>query len=299
MKNAQIYTSLQDAKPVVPIIATTARMKINYYNGRCVMRKFLLYSSALVLGFSGVAETACIQTPNCSSLGYSSTTACEGGLTCPWGNAWFCNVGGGSSTPDYSDCEIGDILYSDMSCNANIVASKTPIGVVFDTTNKLAIALTYSAEKWSEKSFDIPDLENINSSLVGLGDWQGKNNTKIILEYCSKSGYSCPAAEYANNYTTSGTVAGDWYLPAIGEVNAIYVYNEILSSTLAKVGGSMLDGESFASRHWSSSEHSAEASWAQDVITGNFITQDKIYGDGFGNKGYYRVRPVINYGEHK
>ena len=54
------------------------------------MRKFLLMSSALVLGLSGVAEAACIQTPTCSSLGYTSSSSCTGGVKCPFGNAWNC-----------------------------------------------------------------------------------------------------------------------------------------------------------------------------------------------------------------
>ena len=54
------------------------------------MRKFLLYSSALVLGFSGAAQSACIQTPSCSSLGYDSSTSCSGGVKCPFGNYWNC-----------------------------------------------------------------------------------------------------------------------------------------------------------------------------------------------------------------
>ena len=54
------------------------------------MRKILLYSSALVLGLSGAAESACIQTPSCSSLGYTSSSSCTGGVKCPFGNAWNC-----------------------------------------------------------------------------------------------------------------------------------------------------------------------------------------------------------------
>ena len=155
------------------------------------MRKFLLYSSALVaFTMSGVAEAACIQTPNCTTLGYTSTTACEGGLKCPWGNAWFCNVGGGGSgsNPDYSNCKIGDILYSDMSCNANMIASKTPIGVVFDTTNGLAIAKDEFANLvWGAVVEDVSGVQNSSSVSTSTADWQGFKNTKAMYE-ADKSG---------------------------------------------------------------------------------------------------------------
>ena len=225
------------------------------------MRKFLLYSSALVVSglLSSTAEAGCIQTPSCSSLGYTSTTACEGGLKCPWGNAWFCNVGGGSSTPDYSNCKIGDILYSDMSCNANMVASKTPIGVVFDTTNHLAIALDTARKAWSDEHFDVPTLSNYSSSSAVTADWQGKNNTRLVLEYCKTNGYSCPAFEYVNSYKTEGTLAGDWYLPAAGELKAIYGNKDVLNITLGKIGGTKL-GTNY---HWSSSEFSDYYAWYQ------------------------------------
>ena len=155
------------------------------------MRKFLLNSSALLVSglLSSTAEAGCIQTPSCSSMGYSSTTACEGGLKCPWGNAWFCNVGGGgSSTPDYSNCKIGDILYSDMSCNANMVASKTPIGVVFDTTNGLAIAKDEFANLvWGGVMEDVTGVQNSSSVSTSTADWQGFKNTKAMYE-TDKSG---------------------------------------------------------------------------------------------------------------
>ena len=155
------------------------------------MRKFLLYSSAWAL-LSGTAEAGCIQTPSCPSLGYSSTTACEGGLKCPWGNAWFCNVGGGGSgsNPDYSNCKIGDILYSDMSCNANMVASKTPIGVVFDVTNALAVAKDEFANLvWGAVMEDVSGVQNSSSVSTSTADWQGFKNTKALYE-ADKSGYN-------------------------------------------------------------------------------------------------------------
>ena len=56
------------------------------------MKKYLFLTSALVVSglLSGVAEAACIQTPSCSSLGYTSSSSCTGGVKCPFGNAWNC-----------------------------------------------------------------------------------------------------------------------------------------------------------------------------------------------------------------
>ena len=130
------------------------------------MRKFLFYSSALVLGLSGAAEAACIQTPTCSSLGYTSSSACTGGVKCPFGNAWNCTVNEIKTELTNkitkletqitelkkematSKCLEGDILFSDMTCNQNLVSGKTPIGVVFDRDKKLAIGLTESIVLW-------------------------------------------------------------------------------------------------------------------------------------------------------
>ena len=149
------------------------------------MKQYLLLTSALMVGLSGVAEAACIQTPSCSSLGYSSSSSCSGGTKCPFGNAWNCTAANNtnkiteltnkittletkvtelSKDAATANCKIGDILYSDMSCNTNVVASKTAIGVIFDITNKLAIGLELSNQSWSTEYFDVPGLSNITSS---------------------------------------------------------------------------------------------------------------------------------------
>ena len=104
------------------------------------MKKYLFLTSALVaFTMSGVTEAACIQTPTCSSLGYTSSSSCDGGIKCPFGNAWNCtgpnntteinkikneitniknkitelenNSGSGSgSGPRCADCEVGDFV---------------------------------------------------------------------------------------------------------------------------------------------------------------------------------------------
>ena len=275
------------------------------------MRKFLLYSSALaVFGLSSsVAEAACIQTPSCSSLGYSSSSSCSGGTKCPFGNAWNCTASeikteltnkitelekiieeikqNSSSNSDIlSNCQVGDILYSDKSCDPNVIAYKKPIGVVFDRTNKLAIGMEESREYWSATDFDVPGLSNITSADAAIADWQGKNNTRVVLEYCKTKGKSCPAFEYVNSYKTEGTQAGDWYLPALGELNAIYGNKDVLNITLGEIWGTKL-GTNY---YWSSSESSGDYAWRLNLYGGNV-------NNGYNKGNYLYVRPVIDYGD--
>ena len=249
------------------------------------MKQYLLLTSALaVFGLSGVAEAACIQTPNCTTLGYTSTTACEGGLKCPWGNAWFCNVGGGGSgsNPDYSNCKIGDILYSDMSCNANMIASKTPIGVVFDTTNGLAIAKDEFANMpWGYVGEDVSGVQNSSSVSTSTADWQGFKNTKAMYE-ADKSGANYPAIKKVLTYSTTGTEQGQWYLPAAGELQAISTNKDTLNTTLAKIGGTQMSGN-----YWSSSEQNSGSSYY--IYIGSYSSTTK------GKLEKNKAKPVINF----
>ena len=122
------------------------------------MRKILLMSSALVANvlLSSGTEAACIQTPNCTTLGYTSTTACEGGLKCPWGNAWFCNIGSGTggNSGNIAACHVGAILNSDKSCTEGQELGKVPIGIIVYADGKghgQAIALESIKIEESEK----------------------------------------------------------------------------------------------------------------------------------------------------
>ena len=276
------------------------------------MRKFLLYSSALaVLGLSGVAEAACIQTPSCSSLGYSSSSSCSGGTKCPFGNYWNCDAINKVNSINLqitnltnkitnletqiteikkevstANCLVGDILYSDKSCDSNVIATKKPIGVVFDRANKLAIGLEESQRYWSGEVFDVPGLSNIALSTEAIEDWRGEINTRVVLEHCkaidtSWHRISCPAFEYVNSYKTEGTNAGDWYLPAFGELNAIYRNKDVLNIALGKIGGTKLE----ADYYWSSSEDSYNFAWRLYFNNG--------YGYSHNKADNLYVRPVL------
>ena len=267
------------------------------------MRKFLLYSSALaVFGLSGgVAEAACIQTPTCSSLGYTSSSFCTGGTKCPFGNYWNCTAAESNNKiteltnkiteletqitelkkeVGTSTCQVGDILYSDMTINPDYVSGKTPIGVVFDCRKKLAIGLEQSRQYWSEEYFWAPGY--ISSTRLVLQDMDGKKNTSTVLAYCKANGYSCPAFEYVNSYKTEGTQAGDWYLPAAGELNAMWGYVDVLNMTLNKINSGRLSGY-----YWSSNSENGGNAWDFDFSKGIlFYEFEKSNDDNY-------VRPVL------
>ncbi len=48
------------------------------------MKKILLASAGVMVISAGVGYAACIPTPSCSSLGYESSSSCEGGIKCPF-----------------------------------------------------------------------------------------------------------------------------------------------------------------------------------------------------------------------
>ena len=272
------------------------------------MKQYLFLTSALVVSglLSGVAEAACIQTPSCSSLGYTSSQSCNGGVKCPFGNAWNCTASDLSAQITELTNKITEqtnkiteitnkittieekivTMYSDMSCDPNVIATKKPIGVVFDRTKRLAMALEESQQHWSYPDyFDVPGVNNITSESAATADWQGKNNTRLVLEYCKTNGDSCPAFEYVNSYQTEGTKAGDWYLPALGELNAMYGNMGVLNMALEKIGGTKLSSDAY----WSSSECSHSEAWELyfgDAHVLNYVTETYKLVDCY-------VRPVL------
>ena len=166
------------------------------------MRKILLMTSAVVIfPLSSIAQTTCTASPSCTSLGYTESSCPDGnGVKCPWGNKWFCGASCSQLGFTYScsgtgysggkgpacngkyqsctcasgltwsngscveTCSTGAILFSDFTCDDNVVSGKTPIGVVVYTDGKghrQAIALdSIGNYKWAQRYYDIPDLTN-------------------------------------------------------------------------------------------------------------------------------------------
>ena len=236
------------------------------------MRKILLASVGIIIS-TGTTYAACIPTPSCSSLGYESSSSCEGGIKCPFGNAWNCTLvnkiteiekiiqegGTSGSKGDTSNCVIGSIFYSDWTCSTSLDSSKTPIAVVVYTSGEghgQAMALKpIGSYEWSSESVDL-SLNNFTSDQAASTDYQSCTNTVIITAAGGKSKY--PAAWAAKEYSTEGTKARDWCLPAAGIMTSIKNNMSVINAGFILTGGTQIDTSSF---YWSSSEYGSYYAW--------------------------------------
>ena len=230
------------------------------------MKKILYTTTAFILCGLAQSQAACIATPSCTTLGYTSTSSCTNGLKCPFGNYWNCDLANkideleqkieqsqGGSGGSSSTCKIGSILYSDKTCSAILQSGKTPIGVVVYADEQgygYALALkSIGSYKWSAGSVEVPGLMNYSSSASASTDFASCANSKIIMAAGDKSTY--PAVWAANEYSTEGTNAGDWCLPAAGILASYYNNSTAINIGYARVSGTSPSANSTV---WSSTE---------------------------------------------
>ncbi len=253
----------------------------------------------------------CTPAPDCASIGYTETS-CEGdSLKCPFDiTKLYCmpcdssfrydcsgeNITGGTGSAcggKYVSCEcesglpfnngicpqsctVGMIYYSDKSCSTELDNSKTPIGVVVKDNELVISQIRSTGMEWGTYGTDIDTLPNL-SQADAKADFNGKENTALLVAFQTAEGKTASnsAAINCNEYSTEGTRAGDWYLPAAGELYS-YVYGggtnyNKINTTMTKLSWT------FGSRYfWSSSEYGSYRAWYVYSYGGN------MYG---GNKG--------------
>lgn len=165
----------------------------------------------------------------------------------------------------YSSAAVGDILCSDMKIvsAANYSASgKTAIGIVFYNVSGVlkAVSLTQQGGlTWGGMAFDIPELTNYTTTESAITDTNGTANTTIIISYLGDS--TSLAAGYCRAFSTSGRAAGNWDLPALGELNAIKINKTTINASLSAVSGTTL-----SLFYLSSTEYDADAPWAYSAL---------------------------------
>jgi len=249
---------------------------------------WILVSSLTV---TNMAHAECTPVPDCASIGYTETSCNGDSLKCPFDTSkLFCipcdssykytcsgdnMIGGVGSVCNgkYASCEcsgggefnngscpqsctVGMIYYSDKSCSSNYDSSKTAIGVVVKD-NELVLSQKKSSMYWSYAYTDT-SLTNYTSSTDAKTDFNGKSNTAVIVAAHPSETASNNAAIYCNTYTTAGTSAGDWYLPAAGELYS-YVYGNYNAINTAMTAIGWTFGSAW---FWSSSEYDNYNAWS-------------------------------------
>ena len=280
------------------------------------MRKILLASVGIIIS-TGTGYAACIPTPSCASLGYESSSSCEGGIKCPFGNAWNCTladkineitteiteikkvieeggIGGGGDT---SNCVLGSIFYSDYTCSYGaVLPTKAPIGVVVYSDGAghgQVMALgSIGSYTWGGYGTDISTLQNFSSEEAASQDLASCENTAKIIAAGDKSTY--PAAWAAHEYKTVGTNAGDWCLPAAGIMTSLKNGMELINIGYGLVSGTKIGT---SSKYWSSSEYSIYNAWYSYFSRDSGVNYDGYYGyDYYGLKdNSIEVRPVLEF----
>ncbi len=282
------------------------------------MKKILLASAGVMVISAGSVYAACIPTPSCSSLGYESSSSCEGGIKCPFGNAWNCTLAdkineitteiteikkvieeGGVGGGDTSNCIVGSVFYSDKTCTfASIQAGKTPIGVVVYNNGaghgQVMALKPIGSYKWSSEDVDL-NLNNFATDQAASTDYQSCTNTVIITAAGDKSKY--PAAWAAKEYSTEGTKAGDWCLPAGGIMTSIKNNMSVINAGFILTGGTQIGTSSY---YWSSSETTSDNAWTSTFFNayglGNYSDNAYYdYGTSSSKNNRGEVRPVLEF----
>ena len=277
----------------------------------------LLLMLGTVLNPWSANATDCVATPDCASLGYTmDASKCSGAaLKCPWDTSKAA-----CKEKEALKSQL-PILYGDGTVSKNIVSGKTPIGIVYDEANKLAVALsdinkdgrvtsrtmtwgegylgkvgglcTFTAEKDCETlnesgNYCAPDSQKNTQSIL--------STTQIITDgYGTK--YTCKNYPYAaigsQNYTPSGCSKEfcsktKWFVPSMQELQKIYSQKDTINSVLNSLrSGNKLQSGVYCSSNTSSSYKI----WTLDFTQG---IQNKV----LQNSTCY-LRPVINYGAPK
>jgi len=157
-----------------------------------------------------------------------------------WDNTTGGTIGNGSNGKLPSDSNNGN--FTGATCAT-------------DSLTKYAGSTPYIPSPYLEDGSQNPAYINTVDATTGncLSDFDGKGNTAVLV----KSGSTYKAAYACNKYGTTALPAGNWYLPACGELGYIMPrFNEIQSalSALSTVGGVQLSSED---SYWSSTEHSS------------------------------------------
>lgn len=233
-------------------------------------KRSLIFVGAGVLSLYGIsssyADLNCTLSPDCDTLGYTlSADDCADSaikVACPTDTSkMFCKI---PSMP---------ILYGDGTVSNEILSDKTPIGVVVDAENYLAMALTDIDKDGHSSTGTVPWMD---CSGVDTGECyypydsdyvcedkdkliecstDGKENTEF-LDYSTAA--SATLAYEPNGCSANFCKAGQWFLPSIKELNTLYNVKSKVGISLSR----LISSATVLKSYWSSNEFDGQRAWA-------------------------------------
>ena len=127
-----------------------------------------------------------------------------------------------------------------------VVADESVNGVILCSTHPLNTdgtpATTYNPYKWQNASEIDWGLTKYQSVDAAKADFNGKTNTYTIIAAIKAYDLANGTDNITGNigqsielFAPTGTVAGDWYIPAAGELNLLYNNFAIVNNSLNKI----------------------------------------------------------------
>ena len=191
--------------------------------------------------------------------------------------------------------QLGYILYSDMTATLLKQSGKTPIGVVvcsYSGGGGQAMALkSLGNYKWSTETVDISGLTNLSKAKASQDVASCENSAKIRAQGDSSK---YPAVWQAYNYSTEGTKAGDWCLPAAGIFTSYYNSQSVINTGFSRAGGTQFitgTNVTASTSAWSSSEYDDGLAWGSYF----YYSYGLDYYSGSYKDDNSEVRPVIGF----
>lgn len=274
-------------------------------NKKC---KQMMGAVLLMASFSqsgSALATSCAVPPTCEQLGYKMKVDDCGEnpvLRCPFAlsddNQVYC-----SESAQNQVVSVGAILYGDGTVASGLVTGKTPIGIVFDTANRLAVALTdinssgsagSTRMYWSTSHYDIPALGDCYSGNLTTCEVDGRANTTAILN-CGSSCGSTPAATATNSYEPSGCSKDfckktKWFLPSMRDLITLYSGKNYVNASLSLTSSSGAKTLTESDYYWSSTEDATNSAWRSEMRYG--YKNPGLKGAKY-EYDYSYVRPVL------
>ena len=266
------------------------------------MRKFTLLTSVLLTAPFAVGNVSaqCVATQDCASLGYTETSCENGGIKCPFGNAWACKSENNSQGNGTTACTYGAIYFSDGSCAADLISGKKPIGVVVSSSTEGTWIMALPSREpmrtsWSTENVDVPNIKNYLYTKI---DSHYYDDEKVIYDMKSCENTDAmivqgfgkyPAAQYARGYAPvdAPETKGKWCLPSGRIINDLDNNITLIDEAFKKSSVGLED--TIYSGFWSASEYSRDRAWMWSIN----VNTKEIHTEMYDKSNAFTVLPVM------